>query len=111
MSLEDKLKHINEQDQGNPVTRDRERQQKDGLAAENRAGTTAADSFSITDGLTRRYDDQSDVAAFRLPFHFFHNWPTTVRSGADHKPRHFQGYLFLNGQGCMSKLITDSLGR
>jgi hypothetical protein len=37
----------------------------------------------------------SNVAAFRLKFHFLHNWQTAVRSGADHKPVAFPGYLFL----------------
>src|SRR5260370_19938091 len=49
--------------------------------------------FPSPDGLTGRYDDQFDVAAFRLPFHFFHNWQTTIRSGADHEPVAFPGYL------------------
>jgi hypothetical protein len=47
------------------------------------------------------------VAAFRLKFHFLHNRQTAVRSGADHKPVAFPGYLFSDGQGRMPKLVTE----
>jgi hypothetical protein len=69
-----------------------------------------ADSFSISRmaspvGTMTKFD----VAAFRLKFHFLHNWQTAVRSGADHKPVAFPGYLFSDGQGRMPKLVTDFL--
>jgi hypothetical protein len=51
------------------------------------------------------------MAAFRLTFHLFHNRQTAVCSGADDKPVAFPRYLFFDGQGCMSKLVTESLGR
>lgn len=60
--------------------------------------------------LTGRYDDQFDVTAFRLYFHFLRNWQATVCSGADHKALAFPGYLFLDGQGRMAKLLTEFFG-
>jgi hypothetical protein len=51
------------------------------------------------------------MAAFRLKFHFLHNGQTTVRSGADHKPPAFPGYLFFDGQGRMPELVTEFPGR
>jgi len=63
------------------------------------------------DGLTGRHDDQFDVAAFCLAFHFLHHRQTAVRAGADHKLVAFPGYLFFDGQGRMPKLVTESLGR
>jgi hypothetical protein len=51
------------------------------------------------------------VATIRLTFHFLHNWQTAVRSGADHKPVAFPGYLFFDGQGRMPKLVTEFPGR
>ena len=53
--------------------------------------------FYQADGLTGWYDDQFDFAAFRLNFHFFHNWQTAVLSGADHKSVAFPRYLFFEG--------------
>src|SRR5260370_20267244 len=44
-------------------------------------------------------------------FHFLHHWRTAVRSGADHKPVAFPGYLFFDGQVRMPKLVTESPGR
>jgi hypothetical protein len=51
--------------------------------------------------------DLVDVAAFRFKFHLLHNWQTAVRSGADHKPVAFPGYLFSDGQGRTPKLVTE----
>ena len=44
-------------------------------------------------------------------FHFLHNRQVTVRSGADHKPVAFPGYLLFDGQGRVPKLVAAFPGR
>ena len=93
---------------GKPLTTTEERAEHMSLLTGHVENGVYRGLFSYQpDGLTGRHDDQFDVAAFRLKFHFLHNWQTPVRSGADHKPVAFPGYLFSDGQGRMPKLVTE----
>ena len=58
-----------------------------------------------------RYDDQFDVTALGFALHFLHHGQLTVRSCADHEKLALPGDLFFDGQGRVSELVAESLGR
>jgi hypothetical protein len=74
----------------------------------------AADFSSISyqqNGLTGRYDDQFDVAAFRLKFHFLITGKRPYAPVPITSRWHFQGIFSSMDKGGMPELVTKFLGR
>ena len=63
------------------------------------------------DSFDCRKNDQFDLVALRLAFHFFHDRQSAECTGTDDELAAFPGYVLCDGQWRVSKVIAEFLGR
>src|SRR5258708_1235107 len=63
------------------------------------------------DSFDCRKNDQFDLVALRLAFHFFHHRQSAECTGTDDELAAFPGYVLFDGQWRVPKVIAEFLGR
>lgn len=66
--------------------------------------------LQFIDCLNRWKHDQFDMPPLRLLFHFFHHRQSAVGASADHQAVAVPGYLLLQRQWSMSKIVAEFFG-